>query len=112
MVAVLKHADYKPIAGALLADWDAKHQVVLHDRQPRLRREKQRRLRKPTCRDAGVCLCGRLGSVVHRFKLWVQTAVKEIMHSAAASVAVLVPQCGTVLRLMKVAALVEDAGAL
>jgi len=76
----------RPLFEALQADWEMKHVTTFHASCPALAdggKHKQSAA-KPTCNDAGVCLCGEGGPRIWSLKKWLCKAMKSALSSVRA----------------------------
>lgn len=106
LVAALSKPEHRDVLVALQSDWDQKHLEHRHvDAEP-LRDEPRKANRKPSCLDAGVCLCGQPGDLAWALVRFVRESMKKILKGCRWQDAL--QGCRVVVRLTGRAAGVED----
>ena len=70
ILAMLHKKESQPMLNALEKSWEDTHYCIFHHMLPTLLDAKPNRTRKPSCIDAGVCLCGPKGTMIWNLKRW------------------------------------------
>jgi len=79
MASLLLQDGQGHVQQALLADWSKRHREKQHTEQVPLGFAPQRQQHaKPSCLDAGLCLCGQRGDLVHSFKCFLDNGIKKL----------------------------------
>eukprot|EP00972_Heterocapsa_arctica_P116301 16452351-Heterocapsa_arctica.AAC.1 len=107
MVALLRRPEHQKVVDGLLREWETKHQEVKHDSQTPLPAPAKKHP-KPTCLDAGVCLCGLQGSLMLNFVRWLEGCLKG-MPKEDSCMHALLNSCSIVVRVSKYAIPADEA---
>ena len=109
LVAELERAENKDVLDALLSERAGKHKEQRHVEEQPLPEGPRRSARdKPSCLEAGVCLCGPGGNLVWRFHSFVKGSLKQFERRCNMRAAV--NECRMVVRLTKQAVDEEPEG--
>ena len=79
VVALMEKPEHAELREALLEWFEESHKLVSHEDQPEIPSPPQRRNQKPTCKEAGICLCDVPGDIIHRFSLRLVARLKRLV---------------------------------
>ncbi|CAK0862395.1 unnamed protein product, partial [Prorocentrum cordatum] len=69
-----------PATDTIMQDWDNRCQPIIHIDCPVIEEPPQPAVRKPTCREAGVCLCSARGRQVYSMRNAFLRSMKQSIH--------------------------------
>jgi hypothetical protein len=82
-LAMLKKAEHSEVRDALMKWYSELHLATEHDAQPAIPPRPPLGAGKPSCREAKTCLCGAVGTAIHRFKRQLCSTLKLLIKREA-----------------------------
>ena len=84
ILGLRRNLEFKSVFEALPVHWEGLHQCTFHDDLPKLLDRKTNYTKKPSCIEAGLCLCGDNGTMIWSIKKWLVASMKKSFAEAFA----------------------------